>query len=576
MPYQHYWLLLLWSIIGACLRFINLGVLPPWTDESATVVFSLGNSFYNVPVNQFIRSQTLLEPLQINPTSGMKDVIDLLLTESTHPPLYFVFTHLWLKLFPAHEGLVSLWAARSLSASLGVLAIPAIFYFTKFAFRSLVAAQIAGLMMAIAPFGIFLAIQARHYTLVILLVIASLACFVGAYRAVSRGNIIPFWLVLTWIATNCIGIATHYFFVLTLGAMAISFLPLMWQQLRQDKAILSQPQWRRLYLVALGSFAGCLVWLPTLAAIQGRAPTDWIYQSNATQRWIEPIGRFLLWLMSMAMLLPSSLYDFSLSVIIVAGLLTLLFWTFNLPRLISGLQVQKQDMDQQLTIVALSRYLLAAIALFFFFTYVRGMDLTLAPRFHFVYFPVVIVLMAVSLSSFWQEESGNQLIHRKKPRKTFGFNSIKKSNKILVVLFLSITLCGGVVANLSRGYLQSHRPDLMVNEIVSATQAPISIATSYKHHGQTGRMIGLAWGLRNVPQINFPQFFLATQDLEKINSDQSASIMLQQLAKIKRPIDLWLINFNAEVNLASQNCLIDDEYDGMAGQYKYKLYRCRD
>jgi len=42
-------------------------------------------------------------------------------------PVYFVLTHLWMKLFPTEGGLVTLWAARSLSAILGAASIPAIF-----------------------------------------------------------------------------------------------------------------------------------------------------------------------------------------------------------------------------------------------------------------------------------------------------------------------------------------------------------------------------------------------------------------------------------------------------------------
>ena len=190
---QHFWLLILWIVIGAGFRFVHLGTLPPWTDESATLVFSLGNSFYNVPLNQFIDLATLVAPLQVNESAGIKDVINLVLTQSTHPPLYFVLTHLWLKLFPSVDGLVSIWAARSLSALLGVVAIPAIFFFAKLAFNSLIVAQIAAAMMAISPFGIFLALQARHYTFIILLIIASLSCFICALRSVNRGAIIPLW-----------------------------------------------------------------------------------------------------------------------------------------------------------------------------------------------------------------------------------------------------------------------------------------------------------------------------------------------------------------------------------------------
>jgi uncharacterized membrane protein len=576
MPYQHYWLLLLWITIGTCLRLINLGTLPPWTDESATLVFSLGNSFYHVPLNQFIGLQTLLEPLQLNSQAGIGDVIHLLQTESTHPPLYFVLTHLWLKLFPPVDGLVSVWAARSLSALLGVLAIPAIFCFSRLAFGSLIVSQLAAAVMAISPFGIFLAAQARHYTLVILIIIASLACYVCTVRAINQQKIISAKLVGIWIVINCIGIASHYFFVLSLMAMAISFAQLMWQQWRQDRSVLTQPQWRQVYLVALGSLTGCLVWLSSLLAVRNSSPTEWIYASNAAEKWLEPIGRFLLWLMSIIILLPSSLYNFSLGIVIFSGLLTLVFWWRNLPYLIRGLRFQRQNIQQKDAILALEKYLLAAIALFCGFTYILGMDLTLAGRFQFVYFPVVIALIAASLSPYWQETSAEFILPEQKPAK-FPSNSIKSSknsSKKIVIIFISIGLFSGALANLNLGYLQNHRPDLMSNKIIAGSTGRIAIATTYKHHGQTGRMIGLAWGLRSLPNIASPLFLLAEDETEYSNAQSSAAILTQELSKIERPFDLWLINFRTEVELTTQNCLADSEYQGVLGQHNYELYRC--
>jgi uncharacterized membrane protein len=575
MPYQHYWLLLLWIIIGTCLRFIHLGILPPWTDESATLVFSLGNSFYNVPLNQFIDLQTLIEPLQLNAQAGIGDVIHLLQTESTHPPLYFVLTHLWLKLFPSIDGLVSVWAARSLSALLGVLGIPAIFYFCRLAFRSLIVAQLAAAIMAISPFGIFLATQARHYTLIILIIIASLACYVCAVRAINQQKVISAKLVGIWIVINALGIATHYFFVLSLMAMAIAFIQLMWQQWRADRSVLTQPQWRQVYLVALGSLIGCLVWLPSLLAVRNSSPTEWIYASNAAEKWLEPIGRFLLWLMSIVILLPSSLYNFSLAIIIFSGLLTLIYWWRNLPLLLRGLKSHHQDLQQQDAISALETYFLAAIALFCGFTYILGMDLTLAGRFQFVYFPAVIALIAAGLSPYWSETSAEFILTKQKAANpSNSLKNLQSSSKRIVVLLISIGLFSGAIANLNLGYLQNHRPDIMSNKIATSSTGRIAIATTYKHHGQTGRMIGLAWGLRDLPNIAAPLFLLAEDETEFPNAQSSATVLTQELSKIERPFDLWLINFRAEVELETQNCAADSEDQGVLGQHNYELYHC--
>jgi len=49
----------------------------------------------------------------------------------------------------------------------------------------------------------------------------------------------------------------------------------------------------------------------------------------------------------------------------------------------------------------LGGFILASIALFFGITYGLGADLTIAARYHFVYFPAVIVLLGATLAVCW-------------------------------------------------------------------------------------------------------------------------------------------------------------------------------
>ncbi len=123
----HWLLLLLWSAIGIGLRFTHLASKSPWTDEFSTLVFSLGNSFRTVALDRAIALDTLLQPLQANSALGASEVVQTLLSETNHPPLYFVLAHWWMDLFPSDNGLVSLWVARSFPALLGAASIPAIF-----------------------------------------------------------------------------------------------------------------------------------------------------------------------------------------------------------------------------------------------------------------------------------------------------------------------------------------------------------------------------------------------------------------------------------------------------------------
>jgi len=101
---------------------------------------------------------------------------------SNHPPLYCSRSLVdagWLT--PSDKrrygAYVSVWAARSLPALLGA-SIPAVYGLSRLAFRSPLVSQLAAAMMAVSP-GIFLAQEARHYTLAFW-VIASLSCLVIA------------------------------------------------------------------------------------------------------------------------------------------------------------------------------------------------------------------------------------------------------------------------------------------------------------------------------------------------------------------------------------------------------------
>ena len=239
-------LLLIWLAIGTILRFYQLESKPPWSDEFATLVFSLGQSFHQIPLDKIIDQDTLLAPLQINPIESINSVIKNLITESNHPPGFFILNHLWLKLFNYDKQLVSLWAARSLSALLGIVAIPSMFVVGTIAFKSRLVGNLAAALMAVSPYGIYLAQEARHYTIAILLSIASLSCLIIVLQRSYNPVPIPKWLIGLWVIINSFGVGVHYFFIFLLGAQGISLLCLRFYTL---KSIISPKHWQTIYLL---------------------------------------------------------------------------------------------------------------------------------------------------------------------------------------------------------------------------------------------------------------------------------------------------------------------------------------
>jgi len=546
-----YLLLLLWTAIAFGLRFTHLTAKPPWTDEFSTLVFSLGNSYRTVPLDRAIALDVLLQPLQIDKSAGITQVIQNLLTESNHPPLYFMLAHWWMKLWQGDSGLVSLWAARSLSATFGALCVPAMYFLGLLAFRSSLVGLLAAALMAVSPYGIFLAQEARHYSLAILWAIASLSCLVIAVRHIQNQTKLSVWLVIYWILVNILGISTHYFFALTIAAESIVLLALA-NQYRSNIAC-----WLQILLVGIGSAIGGLVWLPVFLQNNSKL-TEWIQSSDrlGILAWLNPIFQAIAAWITMLSLLPveSSL----LPVIIASGLVMLIFFIWAIPILRRGLKVQLKQPQTKLMTQVLVGFVVSAIALFFFFTYFLGIDLTRGARYNFVYFPGVIVLVAASLAIVWQGAI-------KKPGAT-------GARAVAIIWVMGLLSAITVINNL--GYQKYYRPDLFMQVVQQTSSLPVLIATTHKTHVQTGEMMGIAREFKLAQTSPTPQFLLAHQDRDP---KTSTAALQKAVAMQPRPFDLWLVNFYAPVEL--DRCYTDTstkEIDTkiLVNGYNYQLYNC--
>jgi uncharacterized membrane protein len=602
---MHLFLLLLWMAIAAILRFTNLTLKPLWTDEFSTLVFSLGNSFLTIPLDRAISLAELLQPLQPNPQSSFQSVLTHLFTESNHPPLYFVLSYLWLKMFPTVNGWVSVEAARGLSALLGVLAVPMTFYLGWLAWRSRLAGHLAALLMALSPFGIYLAQEARHYTLAILWILGSLACLVQTTHLLRDRRSLPLWLGLVWVGVNGLGIATHYFVILTLVTEAIvltGLLLLPGSALRPGLPISSC---NRCWLVAVagGTLATGLVWIPMLLSIRGMELTRWISRGEFdSSTWIDPLIRTVAGLISMVYLLPiqgvpAAIAPLSgLGVGIAAlgtGWLMLRGWKQGaiLPDdwiptkgqdplhkggrgdrhqgwAIHNAQVERSS-QAQLSLQVLGGYGVAAIALSLLLTYGFGVNFASVFRYQFFYFPAVMVIVGAGLAGCWKQTILD-----------FGFWVLDWKVPWAIVLVCLLSLLGGLTVVADLGYQKTHRPDVVAEAISQSLQAPTLVAIPHKTHGQTGRLMGIAWSLwqQNPTQANQSQFLL--NHIGEENEQQAIAPLQSALKQLPRPLDVWRVNFRSELNplshtvLTQAGCTPKSKLLSVDG-YRYQSYTCQ-
>ncbi|MBD1885772.1 glycosyltransferase family 39 protein [Microcoleus vaginatus ZQ-A3] len=585
-------LLLLWTAIAFILRFANLDSKPLWTDEFSTLVFSLGNSFRGVPIDRAIDLSTLLEPLQFRAGAGIADVLNHLLLESNHPPVYFMLAHWWMRLFgPTEDSLV--WIGRALPALLGVISVPAIYFLGKFAFSSRLVGQCAAAMIAVSPYGIYLAQEARHYTLGILLVIASLFCLALAAKKLQQRAPLPIWAVLLWVVVNCLGIAVHYFFALTLCAEAIALIAVIWQQFNGKLAISNSQQpniWQfqifwRVFAVAIGTLAGGLVWLPVfLSNKYGSELTNWIVSSDRTfLDWIAPIFQALAGWITVMSLLPVESQN--LAVVVASAIVMTIFFILVLPILFSALKKSLTTPDSRLGTVIFGGFVIGSIFLFFSFAYILGIDLTRGARYNFVYFPGVILLLGATLAVIFNTPTAKS--------QWFNLRAIEVPGKKAVVLILAMGFFSGVTVNSNLGYRKYYKPDLLIPIIREVSKVPVLIATTQKTHVEIGELMGIGWEWERSSATDFvgdvtdvtdvrkkeevkafdsPLFLLANQ--RRDGPEIAAGTLDKTLSQLERPLDLWLVNFRAPVNLEAQKCQVESRELPAVDGYEYQVYHC--
>ncbi len=548
-------ILLAWILIGLGLRFFHLDAKPAWGDEWATIVFSLGHSFRAIALDQLLTIDQLLAPAHRDGASWA-DGIRHLMTESTHPPLYFVLSHFWINLWQRSGTLIDLGVARSLSVLFGVLTIPVAYGLAWATTRSRWIAQTAAALMAVSPFGVYLAQDARHYTLAMLLGMGSLACFLRFIRTEGGKNSgQAVGLGMVWAIANGLGFATHFFVGLLLLAEATVLAGAgLFQRIRLGRAI---------YLAAAGTLLLTLPWLVVLAQIPGDRLTDWVHKQDLSLvEQLAPIGRLMAWLVTMVAmpLVEGSVGMAIASSLVLFGLLGWAGW--QLVRTQRPTQRPTQLPTQQRTVHrsvlwGLVTLLGAELGWILIATYGFQRDLTLGARYLFSLLPVVGLGLAIALDSL---KAG------------------QRQRVLSIVLVLGLVGSGAIAQGLAYG--KPDRSDLVVQDIQAqyrqtSPMPPLLIATVYKTHEQTGEIMSLAYEWQRNPghpPEPEPRFLLAQREPV---SNLTTAVFQRALVTMPQPFDLWLVNWAANLDFGAIGCAGEPVYRGKVPGYRYKRYLCR-
>ena len=181
-------------LLGVFFRFGDLDSRLFWHDEVFTKFFAAGRSvvdWQEVAYTGDVFTAGQVQALQRHdPSASVLDtVVALARDEPQHPPLYYVLARLQVSLFGDSIGTL-----RALSGLLGLLVLPAAFWLCRELFgrqRRIGLAAVA--LLAVSPYFVLFATEARGYALWGVCTLVSTAALLRALRKSEEDPTAPHW-----------------------------------------------------------------------------------------------------------------------------------------------------------------------------------------------------------------------------------------------------------------------------------------------------------------------------------------------------------------------------------------------
>ncbi|MBD2437267.1 glycosyltransferase family 39 protein [Nostoc sp. FACHB-110] len=536
--------------LGTILRFWHLDLKPLWMDEVITSIFSLGKNYHDLPLDVVFPLKKVQEIFTFNQGVSCSEIATNISTQSTHPPLFFCAMYGWLSWM---SPLGTEWVAklRSLPALFGVATIPAIYWLTRISF-SKSTGIIAALIMATSPFAVYLSQEARHYTAPMFFITLSLIGLMQIQRDIlERSRIsLPIWFL--WTIINSIALYIHYFFALALIAEVVTLILVIHQQ-KIDIFIT-----KKIYLSLLISISTVVIsftpWLIITFNHVQRSETNWL----PTPTIISPIYQTVINLVLMLIVLPVENQQLIIAIISVCLMILCLIWL--VPIIFTGLKILQKRNKTNLSTKTLLIFTSLVILEFFIITYLFNKDITVVPRYHFIYYPSFCTLLAAIISI----------------KQTF-----KHQKLVSKIIIISIISCIFVVANLA--FQKPFQPDNVAQKMNLEPATPLMLVTGYGSYQDVA--LGLSFALALKPLRNTDNLVSQSDSLAFIDNKPNLSAFWHQLSQLTIPatpkLNLWIVgpgmrrrDYQPKIKLSGQTvCNIDPTQHYRLG-IPYQLYRC--
>ncbi|OGE79199.1 MAG: hypothetical protein A2751_04365 [Candidatus Doudnabacteria bacterium RIFCSPHIGHO2_01_FULL_46_14] len=239
-------------IVSALLRFYNNTAVALWHDEAFSALY------IRYPLGEMIQ----------------RIILDV------HPPLYYLVLRLW-AMFAGN----SLFSLRLLSIIFGVLTVWAGYMFVKTAFSAQGRSAsgggklplVAAFLLAINPFQIQYALEARMYTLGTFLILLASYFLVKALVRDVHSTRKKYWVGFTLAVAGCL--YTHYYLVFSVAALGLYIL----------FDVFTTRRFKNLLPAVLSALAVTVLYIPWLKSFFEQASrVQASYWIPAMDRWSVP------------------------------------------------------------------------------------------------------------------------------------------------------------------------------------------------------------------------------------------------------------------------------------------------
>jgi uncharacterized membrane protein len=471
-------------VLAAILRFWHLDSKALWLDEIISALIALGHSLEDVPLETILPLSTLIQQLLTEQVPiSCPNIVQTMATQDTHPPLFFCLMYQWVRwLNPLELSLA--WKLRSLPALFGVAGVLAVYFLNRIAFSPR-AGLLGAVLMAVSPFGIYLSQEARHYTLAVLLISLALVALIKIQQNLYSQQPPRIGVWLFWVITNTIGWYVHYFFILATVAQVFTLMVLMYQQ----RQFLARYSWLAFSLSIVGIALLYLPWFPVMIDHFTSPEAGWLPPPQN----IVPLFQALVAGILMVIVLPVEGQPLAIALPMILLMLGFAGWiAFTSWRGIKQLWQHPKTQPPTFTLLC---FTLCVVGEFLVIIYLLGKDLTVAPRYHFVYYPAVCALLGASLGEAGRHSPQNPQSEPKLPlaHLTHKFIAPGSSKTILLPIFVGILSWVFITSNLA--FQKTYPPDKVAQNLNLEPAKPVVVVMEYTNSQQVATGLSFAFAL---------------------------------------------------------------------------------